>query len=286
MHEINEKMKDFSKGQKKIGNFVLTHYEKAAFMTAARLGEAVGVSESTVVRFATELGFGGYPELQHALQEMIRNKLTTVQRIEITSDRISSGDVLSKILSMDIEKIQRTLEDTSPEEFDEVTDLVVGAEKIFVLGVRSSSALAEFLCYYLYKVFDNVRNVKNTSSSEVFERIMNINEKDVFIAITFPRYSTRTVKAAKYAHDNGATVIAITDSHTAPIIQYADHVLLAKSDMASFADSLVAPLSLINALIVSIGLKKKKEVSEAFEKLERIWDEYEVYEKSEDNAGI
>lgn len=286
MHEINEKMKDFSKGQKKIGNFVLTHYEKAAFMTAARLGEAVGVSESTVVRFATELGFGGYPELQHTLQEMIRNKLTTVQRIEITSDRISSGDVLSKILSMDIEKIQRTLEDTSPEEFDEVTDLVVGAEKIFVLGVRSSSALAEFLCYYLYKVFDNVRNVKNTSSSEVFERIMNINEKDVFIAITFPRYSTRTVKAAKYAHDNGATVIAITDSHTAPIIQYADHVLLAKSDMASFADSLVAPLSLINALIVSIGLKKKKEVSEAFEKLERIWDEYEVYEKSEDNAGI
>lgn len=286
MHEINEKMREFSKGQKKIGNYVLTHYEKAAFLTAAKLGEAVGVSESTVVRFATELGYSGYPQLQHALQEMIRNKLTTVQRIEIANNHIHSTDVLSKILTMDIEKIHRTLEDTSPVEFEEVTDLVVGAEKIFVLGVRSSSALAEFLCYYLYKIFDNVRNIKNTSSSEVFERIMNINEKDVFIAITFPRYSTRTIKAAKYAHDNGATVIAITDSHTAPIIRYADHVLLAKSDMASFADSLVAPLSLINALIVSIGLKKKKEVSEAFEKLERIWDEYEVYEKSEEDAGI
>ncbi|MBQ7124462.1 MAG: MurR/RpiR family transcriptional regulator [Oscillospiraceae bacterium] len=286
LHKISENMHSFSKGQKRIGNFILSHYDKAAFMTAAKLGESVGVSESTVVRFASELGYDGYPELQHALQEMIRNRLTTVQRIEITSDRMSNSDVLTKILNMDIEKIRRTLEDTSSEEFNKVADTIVSAKHIYILGVRSSASLASFLSFYFYKIFDNVRNVATSSTSEVFEQIMNIGEGDVFIAITFPRYSKRTIKAAKYAHDKGATVIALTDSHSAPIIEYSDRVLLARSDMASFADSLVAPLSLINALIVAIGIRRRNEISATFNQLERIWSEYEVYEKSDDNENL
>lgn len=281
LHRITENMHGFSKGQKRIGNFILEHYDKAAFMTASRLGESVGISESTVVRFATELGYDGYPELQHALQEMIRNKLTTVQRIEITSDRMSNSDVLTKVLNMDIEKIRRTLEDTSVDEFNKVVDTIVEAKHIYILGVRSSASLATFLSFYFYKIFDSVRNVATSSTSEVFEQIMNIGEGDTFIAITFPRYSKRTIKAAKFAHDKGATVIALTDSHSAPIIEYSDEILLARSDMASFADSLVAPLSIINALIVAIGIRRRAELSETFSELERIWEEYDVYEKSD-----
>ena len=281
LHQISEAMPGFSKGQKLIGNFILQRYDKAAFMTAARLGEAVGVSESTVVRFASELGYEGYPELQRALQEMIRNKLTAVQRIEITSDRITNSNVLSKVLNMDIEKIRRTLEETSVQDFDAVADSIVAARRIYILGVRSSASLAGFMSFYFYKIFDNVRNITTSSTAEVFEQIMNIGPGDVFIAITFPRYSKRTVKAAKYARDNGATVISITDSRSAPIVEFSDRLLLARSDMASFADSLVAPLSLINALIVAIGIRRHDEVSDTFSRLERIWDEYEVYEKTD-----
>ena len=251
-------------------------------MTAARLGEVVGVSESTVVRFASELGYNGYPELQHALQEMIRNKLTTVQRIEITSDRMSSADVLTKVLNMDIEKIRRTLEDTSVDEFNKVVGTIVNAKHIYILGVRSSASLASFISFYFYNIFENVRNIATSSTSEVFEQIMHIGEGDVFIAITFPRYSKRTLKAAKYAHDQGATVIALTDSHSAPIIEYSDRILLARSDMTSFADSLVAPLSLINALMVAIGIRRRDEISATFSHLEKVWEEYEVYEKNDD----
>ena len=282
LHRISENMHSFSKGQKRIGNFILEHYDKAAFMTAARLGEVVGVSESTVVRFASELGYNGYPELQHALQEMIRNKLTTVQRIEITSDRMSSADVLTKVLNMDIEKIRRTLEDTSVDEFNKVVDTIVNAKHIYILGVRSSASLASFISFYFYNIFENVRNIATSSTSEVFEQIMHIGEGDVFIAITFPRYSKRTLKAAKYAHDQGATVIALTDSHSAPIIEYSDRILLARSDMTSFADSLVAPLSLINALMVAIGIRRRDEISATFSHLEKVWEEYEVYEKNDD----
>ncbi len=282
LHRISENMHSFSKGQKRIGNFILEHYDKAAFMTAARLGEVVGVSESTVVRFASELGYNGYPELQHALQEMIRNKLTTVQRIEITSDRMSSADVLTKVLNMDIEKIRRTLEDTSVEEFNRVVDTIVSAKHIYILGVRSSASLASFISFYFYNIFENVRNIATSSTSEVFEQIMHIGEGDVFIAITFPRYSKRTLKAAKYAHDQGATVIALTDSHSAPIIEYSDRILLARSDMTSFADSLVAPLSLINALMVAIGIRRRDEIFATFAHLEKVWEEYEVYEKNDD----
>ena len=275
-------MNTFSKGQKLIARFILESYDKAAFMTAARLGEVVGVSESTVVRFASELGYNGYPELQHALQEMIRNKLTTVQRIEITSDRMNSADVLTKVLNMDIEKIRRTLEDTSVDEFNRVVDTIVSAKHIYILGVRSSASLASFISFYFYNIFENVRNIATSSTSEVFEQIMHIGEGDVFIAITFPRYSKRTLKAAKYAHDQGATVIALTDSHSAPIIEYSDRILLARSDMTSFADSLVAPLSLINALMVAIGIRRRDEISATFAHLEKVWEEYEVYEKNDD----
>lgn len=282
LHRISENMHSFSKGQKRIGNFILEHYDKAAFMTAARLGEVVGVSESTVVRFASELGYSGYPELQHSLQEMIRNKLTTVQRIEITSDRMNSADVLTKVLNMDIEKIRRTLEDTSVDEFNRVVDTIVGAKHIYILGVRSSASLASFISFYFYNIFDNVRNIATSSTSEVFEQIMHIGKGDVFFAITFPRYSKRTLKAAKYAHDQGATVIALTDSHSAPIIEFSDRVLLARSDMTSFADSLVAPLSLINALMVAIGIRRREEISATFTHLEQVWEEYEVYERNDD----
>ena len=282
LHRISENMHGFSKGQKRIGNFILEHYDKAAFMTAARLGEVVGVSESTVVRFASELGYNGYPELQHALQEMIRNKLTTVLRIEINSDRMNSADVLTKVLNMDIEKIRRTLEDTSVDEFNRVVDTIVTAKHIYILGVRSSASLASFISFYFYNIFENVRNIATSSTSEVFEQIMHIGEGDVFIAITFPRYSKRTLKAAKYAHDQGATVIALTDSHSAPIIEYSDRILLARSDMTSFADSLVAPLSLINALMVAIGIRRRDEISATFAHLEKVWEEYEVYEKNDD----
>lgn len=283
LHLISESMPTFSKGQKLIANFILQRYDKAAFMTAARLGESVGVSESTVVRFASELGYEGYPELQRALQEMIRNKLTAVQRIEITSERMTGSDVLSKVLNMDIEKIRRTLEETSVRDFNAVADSIVAARHIYILGVRSSASLASFMSFYFYKIFDNVMNITTSSTAEVFEQIMNIGPGDVFIAITFPRYSKRTIKAAKYARDNGATVISITDSRSAPIVEFSSELLLARSDMASFADSLVAPLSLINALIVAIGIRRHDEISATFAKLENIWDEYEVYEKTDDN---
>ena len=194
---------------------------------------------------------------------------------------MSNSDVLTKVLNMDIEKIRRTLEDTSVDEFNKVVDTIVEAKHIYILGVRSSASLATFLSFYFYKIFDSVRNVATSSTSEVFEQIMNIGEGDTFIAITFPRYSKRTIKAAKYAHDKGATVIALTDSHSAPIIEYSDEILLARSDMASFADSLVAPLSIINALIVAIGIRRRAELSETFSELERIWEEYDVYEKND-----
>lgn len=284
LHTISESQKTFSKGQKAIAAYILERYDKAAFMTAAKLGKTVGVSESTVVRFASELGFEGYPELQKALQELIRNKLTAVQRIEIASDRIADSEVLSKVLSMDIEKIRLTMEETSEEEFDAVVESIVNAHRIYVLGVRSSATLAGFLSYYFYKIFNNVHNVGTSSTAEVFEQMMDIGKGDIFIAVTFPRYSKRTLKAAKYAHDMGAEVIAMTDSRGAPIVQYADKLLIARSDMASFVDSLVAPLSLINALIVAIGIKRRDEVSSTFSRLEHIWDEYEVYEKTDDNA--
>lgn len=276
---IQEKQNTFSKGQKQISSFILAHYDKAAYMTAAKLGALVGVSESTVVRFANELGFAGYPELQHSLQEMIRSKLTTIQRIEITNDRIGESDLLEKVLNSDIEKIKHTLDEIDRTSFENAVDDLIGAQMIYIIGMRSSSSLASFMYHYLNLVFPHVRLVRTTSGSEIFEQLLRINDKDAIVGISFPRYSKRIINALGYAKKQGAKVISITDSAASPIAANADDLLLAKSDMASFVDSLVAPLSIINALIVAIGRKKQDEIAETFGKLERIWDEYDVYEK-------
>ena len=278
---IQSKMGTFSKGQKLIGRYILENYDKAAFMTAARLGQAVKISESTVVRFAAELGYDGYPAMQKAMQEMIRGKLTTVQRIEVSYDRLGSQDVLDKVVQSDIEKLRMTLSELKREDFDGAVNAIVGARRIYILGVRSSAALSDFLAFYFKLIFDNVCQVQTSLASEMFEQMLRVGEGDVVIGISFPRYSTRSVRAMEFARDQGATVVAITDSEMSPLYDTANYRLLAKSDMISFADSLVAPLSIINALIVAVGRKKSAEVTATFKRLENIWDEYQVYEKVE-----
>ena len=279
MSKIQSGMSEFSKGQRSIARYIIEHYDKAAFMTASKLGATVGVSESTVVRFATELGYGGYPHLQKALQEMIRNKLTAVQRMEVTNDRMGNRDVLRAVLNSDIEKIRLTLDELDQETFNTVVEEILNAKHIYILGVRSSYALSSFIGFYFNLMFDNVRLVHTTSASEAFEQILRVGEGDVVLGISFPRYSRRTLQALEYARDSGATVIALTDSRLSPLSQTAHYTLIAKSDMASFVDSLVAPLSVITALIVALGMRKQQEVSDIFNKLETIWDEYQVYEK-------
>jgi len=276
---IQDSMDDLSKGQKLIANYIINHYDKAAFMTAARLGEVVGVSESTVVRFAIELGYDGYPKLQKVLQELIKSKLTSLQRIEVSSSRINEDNILKSVLHSDMEKIKITMEEINHETFDNVVECILNAKRIYILGVRSSAPLASFLGFYFNLVFDNVRLVHTTSVSEMFEQIIRATEGDVVIGISFPRYSKRTIKAMQFVKKQGAKVVAISDSIDSPLSTYADHSLVARSDMASFVDSLVAPLSVINALIVAVGMRRKKNVYELFEKLETIWDEYQVYEK-------
>ena len=280
---IEEALPRFSKGQKLIAAYIREHYEKAAFMTAAKLGSTVGVSESTVVRFATEIGFEGYPQLQKALREMIRNKLTAVQRMEVLGDRLGNSDLLSKVLQTDIDSIKKTLEAVDGAAFEAAVADIISARKIYIIGIRSAAALSSFMSFYFTHIFANVRNIDTASTSGIFEQLLRVGEGDVFIGVTFSRYSKRTLKAASFAKASGAKVIAITDSLGAPIAGVADHVLVAKSDMASFVDSLVAPLSLINALIVAIGVAKKEEISDTYEKLEGIWAEYNVYQTDEEN---
>lgn len=284
LDRIEKKYHDFSKGQRVIAGFIRENYDKAAFMTAAKLGNTVGVSESTVVRFAMELGYEGYPELQKSLQEMIRNKLTSVQRMEVANERLGGADVLTKVLQTDIDTVRHTLEHIDKKEFADAVKTIIAAKKVFLMGVRSASALAAFMNFYFTHIFDDSRNIDTASTSVIFEQLLRIGEGDVFIAITFSRYSRRTLKAAEFAKNSGAKVIAITDSMSAPIAAVADNVLLAQSDMASFVDSLVAPLSVINALIVAIGQEKSDEITKTYARLEEIWDEYNVYEKGEGNA--
>lgn len=281
-HLINERMPELSKGQRQIARYILENYDKAAFMTASKLGVTVGVSESTVVRFASELGYEGYPQLQRALQEMVRNRLTSVQRMEVTNQQLSGSDVLSKVLNMDADRIRRTLEEINQEDFGKAVNSIVNARHIYILGIRSAACLSRFLSFYFTHIFNNIKFVNTASTSEMFEQIFRIDERDVFIAISFPRYSQRTVKASRYALAKGATVIGITDCEDSPIAQNSTIKLLAKSDMASFVDSLVAPLSLINALIVAVGMERKDDISKTYNQLEEIWDEYNVYQKSED----
>ena len=276
---IQENLHTFSKGQKKIANFILESYDKAAFMTASRLGKRVGVSESTVVRFAAELGYDGYPDMQKSLQKMIRNRLTSVQRIEVTNDRLGDQDLLSMVLQSDIEKIRQTLEELDRDAFDRAVDAIVAARKIYIIGVRSSAALASFLYFYCNLIFENVALVSANTSSEIFESLLRVGPGDVVIGVSFPRYSSRTVQAMSFARDRGADTVAITDSEASPLAPICRHTLRARSDMASFVDSLVAPLSLVNALLVAVSQRKNDELARTFQNLEGIWDEYGVYEK-------
>ncbi|NLU37116.1 MAG: MurR/RpiR family transcriptional regulator [Clostridiales bacterium] len=275
IYRIESSFNRMSKGQKLIAEYILNNYDKAAFMTASRLGEVVGVSESTVVRFANALNYDGYPKLQKALQEMIRNKLTTVQRIEMTSE-LEQSMVLKSVLKADMQNIRQTIEEINNDSFNDVVDKFLQAQHIYILGLRSASPLAQFMGYYLNFMFDNVKIV-TSGVNDILEQLFHIGKGDLLVAISFPRYASRAVEAMKFSKEQGAHTVAITDSMLSPLTAYADHSLLARSDMVSFVDSLVAPLSLINALIVAIGQSRKDQISKSFQKLENIWEEYQVY---------
>ncbi len=279
--QLQEKEPTFSKGQKRIARYIMESYDKAAFMTANRLGKTVGVSESTVVRFAVDLGFDGYPNMQKAMQEMVLNRLTSVQRLEVASNRFGDQDVVSTVLHSDMEKLRQTGEVLDRREFQAAVDAILKAKRVYILGVRSTAPLANFLGYYLNYMFRNVHVVSSIGTVEMFEKIVGVNANDVVIAFSFPRYSSSTTKGAQYCRSTGATVIGITDSRLSPLGANSDHVLIAKSDMVSLVDSLVAPLSIVNALIVAVAGKREKELSQTFSELERIWDEYDVYAKQE-----
>lgn len=271
-----------SKGHKRIADFITEHYDKAAFMTAAKLGESVGISESTVVRFAAELGFEGYPELQNNLQELIKNRLTSVQRMEVADINLGERHVLDKALAADIEMIRATLEQTSREGFAAAVDAINKAGKIYILGVRSSASLASFMAFYFNLFRDNVHLVDSASASEIFEQMYRITKNDLCIAISFPRYSKQTINALRFVRDRGATIVSITDSDSSPIAALADHLLVARSNMVSFVDSLVAPLSLINALIAAAAKSRSEDVYNNLHALETIWNEYQVYQSPQD----
>ncbi len=274
---IHSAMPALSKGQKRIAGYIIDNYDKAAYMTAAALGAEVGVSESTVVRFAIELGFDGYPELQSKIRDTVRVRLTSVQRMESANIRMGEAELLDSILLNDAEKIKSTLDTLDRAEFEKAVGLILGARNIYIMGMRSSAVLAEFVNYYFGLLFDNVRLIRPAGGSEIFEHLMKIRSDDVLIAISFPRYTTGIVNAVEYAASTGAKVVAITDSLSSPIVPHAAASLVAKSDMASFVDSLVAPMSLINALIAYIGKKKHSEVTETLGRLETVWKEYNVY---------
>lgn len=280
---LEDRESSFSKGQRRIAAYITESYDKAAFMTASRLGKTVGVSESTVVRFAVELGFDGYPQMQKVMQEMVMNRLTSVQRIEVANDRIGNQDVLAKVLQADADKIRQTAETVSREHFRCAVEAILKARKIYVLGVRSAAPLANFAGYYMNYMFEDVRVVTVSGAGEMFENLVNITHEDVVIAFSFPRYSSATLKAAQYCRGVGATVIGITNSNLSPLAQNSDYVLVAKSDMVSLVDSLVAPLSVVNALLVALASAREKEVQKSLGTLEHVWEEYNIYEKRVDN---
>jgi DNA-binding MurR/RpiR family transcriptional regulator len=282
--KINEKYEKLSKGQKKLADYIIKNYDKAAFLTAAKLGSLVGVSESTVVRFAMNLGYQGYPDFQKALEEMVRNKLNSIQRMEVAYGRISQSEILSTVLQSDAEKIKLTLENIDEMAFETAIDILLNARHIYVLGIRSCMPLANFLSFYLNMLFDNVHLIQTSSASEIFEQMIRIGKEDAIIGISFPRYSVRTLKAMEFANNRNAKVITLTDSIHSPMNLYSSCNLIARSDMASIVDSLVAPLSVINALVVALCMKKQKEVVNTLETLEKIWDEYQVYSNDEINA--
>ncbi|MBR6411037.1 MAG: MurR/RpiR family transcriptional regulator [Clostridia bacterium] len=278
--EIENRRNEMSRGQKRIADFILENYQQAAYMTTVQLGVAADVSESTVVRFAHAMGYQGYPEFQQAFLEVVKNKLTAVQRMEVTNRLIGDGDVLSKVLTSDVQKIKRTLEETKRESFNRVVDMLIRAKKVYIIGVRSSNMLAQFLSLNLRMILDSVHPIDASSSGELFEQIMDMGRDDVLFAISFPRYSARVVRAVKFAQRSGATVISLTDNPSSPIARGADEVLYAYSDMASYVDSLVAPLSLLDAILVAITKKCPEQAAQHLNRLEQLWDEYEVYDKN------
>ena len=285
--ELKQRYNQFSKSQRRIADYILEHYSKAAYLTAARLGQQAQVSESTVVRFAFELGFDGYPALQAALQETVRSKLTSLQRMEVAGDRQEEGEpVLDQVLNKDVEQIYRTLEQTDRAAFAGAVESIHQAKTVYLLASGSAAFLAGFLNFYFRLVLPNVRLIQSASASELFEQILRVGKGDIVIGISFPRYSKKAVNALRYARKNGAQVVAITDSEFSPLAAQADYLLLARSDMVSFADSLVAPLSLINALIAAVGQRRQEETRRVFDRLEEIWAEYDVYAKAEEADGI
>ena len=283
LSKMNVQYQNFSKGQKKLAAYIKENYDKAAFLTAAKLGETVGVSESTVVRFATHLGYKGYPEFQRELEELVRNKLNSIQRMEVTYGKVPQSEILDTVLHSDIDKIKMTLEAVDHEAFNLAVETILEAKNIYVVGIRSCAPLAEFLAFYLNLIFDGVRLLNTNSASELFEQMIRIGEKDVIIGISFPRYSMHTLKALEFANNRNAKVITLTDSIHSPMNLYSSCNLIARSDMASIVDSLVAPLSVINALVVALSMRKQKTVVATLEALEKIWDEYQVYNNDEIN---
>ena len=281
--KLEERYPKCSKGQKRIADYVRNNYDKAAFLTASKLGEAAGVSESTVVRFASQLGYNGYPDFQKALEELVRTKLNSIQRMEVTYGRIGQGEILETVLQSDIEKIKLTLENSDKQAFEQAVDSILSARRVYVIGIRSCAPLADFLTFYLNLIREDVVSVHTNSASEIFEQLLRINEQDVIIGISFPRYSMRTLKALEFASNRKAKVITLTDSVHSPMNLYSSCNLIARSDMASIVDSLVAPLSVINALVVALCMKQQKEVIQTLEQLEDIWDEYQVYSRDELN---
>lgn len=285
LSKMNSQYQKFSKGQKKLAAYIQKNYDKAAFLTAAKLGETVGVSESTVVRFAIYLGYKGYPEFQKELEELVRTKLNSIQRMEVTYGKVPQSEILDTVLHSDIDKIKMTLEAVDHETFDLAVETILSAKNIYIVGIRSCAPLASFLAFYLNLIFDHVRLLNTNSSSELFEQMIRIGEEDVMIGISFPRYSMRTLKALEFANNRNAKVITLTDSIHSPMNLYSSCNLIARSDMASIVDSLVAPLSVINALVVALCMRKQKEVVATLESLEKIWDEYQVYNNDEINLA-
>lgn len=283
LSNITEKYEKMSKGQKLLARYITENYDKAVFLTAAKLGKTVGVSESTVVRFATQLGYDGYPGFQKALEELVRNKLNSIQRMEVAYGRIAQSEILETVLQSDIEKIKLTLVGIEQEAFDLAVETMLQAKRIYIVGIRSCAPLANFLGFYLNLIFDNVTLVNTNSASEIFEQLIRISEEDVIIGISFPRYSMRTLKALEFASNRKAKVITLTDSIHSPMNLYSSCNLIARSDMASIVDSLVAPLSVVNALVVALCMKKQTEVISTLGTLEEIWDEYQVYSSDELN---
>lgn len=281
---LNQSGKRLSKGHRKIAQYIVEHYDKAVFMTASRLGESVGVSESTVVRFAAAMGYEGYPQLQCSLQELVSHRLTANQRFEMATE-LDPSAALTTVLKSDMQNLRNTLEQVEQQVFDEVVQRLLNANAVYVMGLRSAAPLAQFMGYYLNYIFDNVHLV-SSGATDVFEEIIKLRENDVLIGISFPRYSTRTLEAMRFAKRCGAQVVAITDGPMSPLAEIADLSLTARTDMASFVDSLAAPLSLINALLVTLGLHRKQALSQHFKQLESIWETYEVYLEEEGHGDV